>query len=81
MQLRLDKVEDQVKETGQSSSETIWKELAERERKETNIIVHKCKELEQGSKEQKELCDQQGIQKLFEILGTSSPLKRQTTSC
>ena len=58
-----------MKDGGSNSGETVWKELAERERKETNIIVHKCKELEQGSKEDRELRDMQGVQKLFEILG------------
>ena len=53
--LRLDKVEEQVKDSGQSSGDSVWKELAESERKETNIIVHnKSKEYEQGSKKHKE---------------------------
>ena len=69
--LRLDKVEDLVKDAGNNSGEDVWKELAERERKESNIIVHKCKELEHGSKDQKEHRDLQGIQKLFEILGVT----------
>lgn len=52
--LRLDKVEDQLKTTPQNSGDSVWQELAERERKETNVIVHKCRELEVGSKEDKE---------------------------
>ena len=68
VQLRLDKVEDQLKDSTQASSDSVWKELAERERKENNIIVHKCKELEKGNKEQMELSDLQGLQKLFQIL-------------
>ena len=71
VQIRLDKVEDQVKDEGKNSGDDVWKEIAERKRKESNIIVHKCKELEQGSKEQKEHRDMQGIQKLFEILGVN----------
>ena len=51
-------------------------ERAEREKKETNIIVHKCKELEQGSKEDRELRDMQGVQKLFEILGVDLSVEK-----
>ena len=57
IQLRLDKVEDKMKDSDKNSGDNVWKELAERERKETNLIIHKCKELDSGSKEQKEHID------------------------
>ena len=55
--------------TSSSSSNGVWEELKERERREANLIIHNFQESTSADKKECEARDLSGLQKLFNLLG------------
>ena len=66
LETRLDEVASAS--TGNSSNK-VWEELKDRERRETNLIVHNVIESSSGDKRECEGRDLSGMQKLFNLIG------------
>ena len=67
---RLDNLESRVETiaTNNSSSKDIWDELKERERRETNLIIHNVCESSSTDRKECEDRDLGGLQKLFNLI-------------
>ena len=67
---RMDKMETRLGEVAASSgsSKDVWEELKERERRETNIIIHNVPESSLLDNKERENRDLRGLQKLFNLM-------------
>ena len=67
---RMDKMEEGLAEVAASSgsSKDVWEELKERERRETNIIIHNVPESFLLDNKERESRDLKGLQKLFNLI-------------
>ena len=67
---RMDKMETRLSEVAASSgsSKDVWEELKERERRETNIIIHNVPESSLLDNKERENRDLRGLQKLFNLM-------------
>ena len=67
---RMDKMEARLGEVAASSgsSKDVWEELKERERRETNLIIHNVPESSMLDNKERESRDLKGLQKLFNLI-------------
>ena len=67
---RITNLEEKVQEVvaNSNSSKDVWEELKERERRETNLIIHNVIESTSSDKSEREARDLSGLQMLFNLL-------------
>ena len=70
VEARMERIESKIEEVAASgsSAKVVWDELKERERRETNLIVHNVCESNSSDKKECEGRDLGGLQKLFNLI-------------